>query len=148
MPKFAPVHVKPTQGGRLMSGVSSDTAGLANYAVKRDFRRDRDREVLAEGYEEFLSDSRFPVPLDAGESVTLITMARRQDNRTTIVVGTPARLWAYFPNEGGYIEIWPDDDYVKYEEETDPPAGLEYMAGSSPAQRSVRAGARKANSYQ
>lgn len=105
MSKFRTAQVKPTVGGRLMTGASADTAGLSNYTIKRDFRRVLDKEVLAEGYDLFAPNPMAPVqPVTGGEAITLVTMARQPNNRTTVVVGTPTRLWAYMLNDGACVE--------------------------------------------
>lgn len=101
MSKFKTVQVKA--GGRLMTGLSSDTAGLANYTIKRDFRRILDKEVLAEGHDVFAPNALAPTqPETGGEAITLTTMARKQNNRTTVIAGTATRLWAYMLNDTTY----------------------------------------------
>lgn len=50
---YKAITVRPADGGKLMTRVSSDEAGLANYTVKRDFRRDLDQEMRREGHDYF-----------------------------------------------------------------------------------------------
>lgn len=53
MSPYKSVQIRPEDGGALMTNVSSDKAGIANYTVKREFRRYMDREIRAEGYDYF-----------------------------------------------------------------------------------------------
>lgn len=45
------ITIRPRDGGRLASGVSVDSAGLADYSIKRNFRRTLDGERRREGYD-------------------------------------------------------------------------------------------------
>lgn len=47
------ISIRPTQGGQLMTSVSSEAPGLSNYTEKRDFRRDLDKEIRREGADWF-----------------------------------------------------------------------------------------------
>lgn len=76
MPRqIKPVEIKP---GKLMSGLSADTAGIANYTVKRDFRRILERDVRAEGYEWFRPNAAFDkiiqsIPLAQANNIVVVT---------------------------------------------------------------------------
>lgn len=45
------ITIRPKDGGRLASGVSRDTAGLADYTIKNNFRRTLDGERRREGHD-------------------------------------------------------------------------------------------------
>lgn len=47
--RLSPTTITPSNGGRLMSDVSKETVGLANYLAKVNLRRVRNNEVLREG---------------------------------------------------------------------------------------------------
>lgn len=51
--RFRLFEAKPSLGGALVSRGSSDNAGIFNYIVKRDWRRDLDVEQRREGYDYF-----------------------------------------------------------------------------------------------
>jgi hypothetical protein len=112
--KYSPVFVTPAMGGRLMTGASSRITGLFNYTVKREFRRDLDRESRAEGHDYFWPNTTGsfasnpgdqPFPLEGGDSgpITLIHYAEREDGKTAVIVGTPTRLYRFFAMEGGDV---------------------------------------------
>jgi hypothetical protein len=111
---MTPVTITPRDGGHLMTAASADTAGLANYTIKRDFRRELDGEVLSEGFEWFSPNpSKFGHPAANGEPITLIAMARRNNRQTAVVVGTPTTLFRYYGLDNGrYVEDgYIDDTY-------------------------------------
>lgn len=109
---YKPLTVKPSAGGKLMSNLSPDTAGIYNYTVKRDFRRVLDKEVRSEGYDYFwpntsipLGQQPFPNYPAVNEPITLEIMARQPNGRTAIIVGTPTTLFRYFAlDNGAYFE--------------------------------------------
>ena len=105
MAKFKPVEVRPASGGKLMTSVSAETAGLFNYTVKRDFRRFLDQEWVSEGYDQFA-----PLPLTVvqpptnGEPITLVSWIRRPNGRIAVVCGTKTTLFRYYAiNDGPYF---------------------------------------------
>lgn len=121
MSAVRPVEVRPAMGGRLMTGVSSENAGLYNYTIKRDFRRVLDQEVVSEGHDWFLPDpSQVTQPAVNGEPITLIAGFHRPNGKTAVVVGTKSTLFRYFGLEDPrYV----DDDYIEagyYQDEIDP----------------------------
>ncbi len=95
-----------------MPDLSSDTAGMANYVVKRDWRRDLDQEVRSEGYVWFEPNPASGTPHDfpgTNEPITLIVMARSPLGQTAVIVGTQSSIYRYYGLENGnYVE----DDYV------------------------------------
>lgn len=85
-----PITFTPTLGGRLATDISANEAGLANYRVKRDWRRYLDREMRREGHEVFWDE------LDGlGEPINLVHLARSPDRKTALIVGTPTTLYRY-----------------------------------------------------
>lgn len=120
--RYSPVTVRPHDGGHLMTVPSSENAGLANYTVKRDWRRILDAEGPREGHDYFwpnLSGSfasnpgNQPFPLavtgDAGP-INLIHWGEREDGHKALIVGTPTRLYRFLAMEDG--------DYWEHAEET------------------------------
>lgn len=59
--RYNPVEVKPVSGGNLVTKGSSDNAGLLNYTVKRDVRRDLDVEIRREGHDYFYPNVSLPI---------------------------------------------------------------------------------------
>jgi hypothetical protein len=117
-----PIQIKP---GKLMPGLSSESAGLANYIVKRDWRRVMEREIRAEGYTGLVlspsvtSDIQVTPPGSA-TALTVIAMAKRGDGKRVIVAGNPTTLWAYTGTEerhyclsaGGESDYFASGSYV------------------------------------
>lgn len=98
-----------------MTGVSAENAGIYNWTIKRDFRRDKDLEILSEGYDRFA-----PNPLNAiqpevgGEPITLIAMLRRANGQIAVVVGTKTTLFRYFGlDNGAYFDGVGSDAYFE-----------------------------------
>ena len=111
MTKSQPIEIRPSAGGRLMTGASSEAAGIANWTIKRDFRRDLDGEVRSEGCDQFAPDPSNPAqPATNGEPITLIAMVRQPNGRAAVVVGTKTTLYRYFGlDNGAYFE----DGYIE-----------------------------------
>jgi len=106
------LEIKPSQGGKLMAGMSSEAAGLGNYIVKRDWRRVIDREIRAEGCDGLalnpMIDSRIQTyPGDGSDPLTVLAQARRGDGKRTIVAGNKTTLWAYTGTEDTRYVIGP-----------------------------------------
>lgn len=109
--QYVPVNVKPAQDGRLITRASEHEVPLGAYVIKRDFLRDLDQEYRRTGCDYFagnqtvaLANQPFPNLLDE-EEITLVTLARRPNGETAIIVGTQTKLWRYFTNNSGeYIE--------------------------------------------
>lgn len=116
MPRFRSVTVKPSQGGELLSRVSEAEAGVENYTVKRDWRRDLDREIKREGYDWFwgnqerdLGTQPYPGGIDAGEEINLLHSARRPNGKTAVVAGTKTKLYRFRSSNAGYATDYADD---------------------------------------
>lgn len=110
-----PIEITPARGGRLMSSLSAENAGIFNYVTKRDWRRYLDREIRAEGYDLFNPNPlvEAPEPPSGGEPITLNAQVRSPNGRTAFVVGTATTLWRYFGVENGeyYVEGVVEDGY-------------------------------------
>lgn len=99
-PGGKPVEAKPPMGGRLMSGLSADSAGIQNYTRKEEFRRFQDREIRAEGYEWFAPNplQNRPAqgqPPGSTTPVSVICTCKMGNGMIGIVAGNPTELWAY-----------------------------------------------------
>lgn len=99
-----------------MSSLSGESTGVANYTVKRDFRRNFDREIRSEGHALFcpaLFEGEIVMPVDDGD-ITLTVMLRHPNGRKAVIVGTATTLWKYTGMDdplyvaAGYV----DDYYV------------------------------------
>ncbi len=114
-----PIEVKP---GRLMSGLSADSAGVGNYVVKQDFRRVLERDIRAEGYEWFRPNTAFDkllqsIPTGSDDPISLICETSIGNGRIAIVAGNKTTLWRYvgledadyYDTEGG--QTYFDGDY-------------------------------------
>jgi hypothetical protein len=116
MPRFKSVTVKPSQGGRLLSRVSEAEAGIENYTIKRDWRRDLDREVKREGYDWFwgnqerdLGDQPYPGGSGLNEEINLVHSARRPNGKTAVIVGTKSKLFRFASSVAGYATDYATD---------------------------------------
>jgi hypothetical protein len=97
MKRSAPITVKPSQGGALLSALSSEAIGVANYDIKRNWRKYLDRELRSEGFVQFcpkMFDGVIPLPATA-EDITLSIMLRHPNGRTAVIVGTATQIWRY-----------------------------------------------------
>lgn len=110
--KFKSALFKPKDGGQLFTAVSAESAGIANYVQKQDWRRELDVEVRREGHEYFNpagasnSAEAFPASTNA---ISLIHMARRPNGEVAIIVGTDTTLYRYKKLDTiAYV----DSDYV------------------------------------
>ena len=98
MKQKAPIEVKP---GKLMTGLSADSAGIANYIVKREWRRILDRDVRAEGYEWFRPNTTYDkllqsIPPNSTDPITLISGVTIGNGRLAIIAGNKTTLWRYW----------------------------------------------------
>src|ERR1051325_3507197 len=48
--RYEPIEIRPKDGGALLSNLSADNIGIANYQDKLNFRRYIDRELRREGH--------------------------------------------------------------------------------------------------
>lgn len=90
-------------GGDLMTTkVSRDVAGANNFVLKRDWRRELDREVRREGDLPFAPASGgtgnqpFPNHPSTAEAITLEFTGRQDNGHTTFICGTPSTLFRFF----------------------------------------------------
>lgn len=122
-----------------MSAVSSDSAGITNYTVKRDWRRVLDREVRAEGYDFFfpntsipLGDQPYPNAPNISEPITMIHECRRPNGELAIICGTPTRLFRYFSLSDGayYLGDGTADEYYLGSDYYDDNPGIWLVIGS------------------
>lgn len=123
----------PCKDSRLITRASSDLAGLQDYTVKRDFRRDLDQDIRREGYDYFWPNATDDFEADPGgqpfpfeyvpddpeqEPITLVHLARRPNGQHATIVGTQSRLWRFFSMDiGPYIEGTGVNAYIE-----EPPA--------------------------
>lgn len=130
--KNKPITFAVQSGGQLNSRRSHEQAGFANYVVKRDFRRDLDAEIRAEGSVYFqtnfetLGDQPYPQRQGGSETflpITLLHQARRPNGQTATIAGTYATLYRHYASgEDAYVadaetgpyvlEGYVDTDYV------------------------------------
>ena len=96
--RFQSLLLKPKDGANLFTALSAESAGIANYVEKTDWRRELDVEVRREGHEYFNpggtsnAGEAFPGNTD---DITLIHMARRPNGQVAIIVGTETTLYRY-----------------------------------------------------
>ena len=119
-----PISATPQKGGRLMSAISDEGVGVYNYVVKRDWRRDKNREIRSEGHvlfcpKTFIADDVPSIPMPpTSDAITLVVMLRHPNGKMGVIVGTATTVWRYFGLEdpdyfaAGYI----DDGYFLEEE--------------------------------
>jgi hypothetical protein len=110
-----PISVKP--GGRLTPDLSAGTVGLSDHVILRDFRRDLDVVVRAEGHIKFapnplVSEATQSEPAGADGPITVISEVTLASGRYCAVCGTKTQLWAYFGEASGYVEGSGSDAYV------------------------------------
>lgn len=119
---YKPVAIKPAAGGRLMSNVSQDSAGIPNYTLKRDWRRVLDREVRDAGHTWFWPNTTLPLDTQwipsgtiGGEPITMLHQSRRPNGELAVIAGTPTKLYRYYSlSDGAYYEgdNTPDEYYL------------------------------------
>lgn len=116
MPRFKSVTIKPTQGGKLLSRLSESEVGIENYSVKRDWRRDLDREVKREGFDWFwgnqerdLGTQPYPGGINANEEINLLHSARRPNGKTAVIAGTKTKLYRFRSSIAGYATDYATD---------------------------------------
>lgn len=107
--------------------LSSERAGHLHYTIKRDMRRDGDRERRREGHDYFypiiahnLGNQPWPQnqpdPPDTPLPITLIHESKSPTGRRALVVGTETDLYCFYPDMNGepYYDPGdtPDDQYI------------------------------------
>lgn len=118
--RYTNISVSPSKGGALLSRVSASEAGIANYLIKRDWRRDSDYEMRREGYDYFgdfdgldIGTQPFPAGINVNDPITLIHLARSRIGKTQVVVGTQTSLYAFNALEFEYV-LDPDSSLNPY----------------------------------
>ena len=100
-----PISIRPLQGGQLITRAAADTPGLANYRVKRDFRRVADREVVREGHDYFRPNKvrDAAAQYHIGEPLTCLFLAHGA-NTTAILGASKSKLYRFSTlNVAGYV---------------------------------------------
>ena len=98
-----------------MTVVAPDDCGITNWVVKRDWRRDFDVEMRAEGHDLFVPNRLLPSqPPTAGAPITLVAMGRRPNGQVAVVVGTQTTIWRYIGVADQDWE-WVEEGYVDQE---------------------------------
>jgi hypothetical protein len=94
------IEVHPRNGGKLLTSASSELGGLANYTVKRDWRRYLDREMRSEGTDQFnprglaVPGTQSAPPVN-GKAIIAIAMMKRADGRSAVIVGSEDKLFRF-----------------------------------------------------
>lgn len=96
-----PVEVRVDQGGRLI--LHAEDAGIANWTVKRDWRRYLGNEIRAEGFDQFRPNINLTDQPPTTDPITLVTQLRRPNGDMALVVGTQTDLWVYQYNPLTYL---------------------------------------------
>ena len=129
--RYTNVSVSPSKGGALMSRVSSSEAGLPNYKIKRDWRRDSDFEARREGFDYFgelgsltVGAQPWPAGTSSTDEITLIHMARSATGKTKIIAGTKTSLYVFNALEFEYVDD-PTPSNNPYFDDIDVPGGTE-----------------------
>lgn len=94
--------IRPTDGGDLITQLSPEDVGAANYVEKLDWRREYDREVRREGHLFFkpnealpLGDQPYPEGSAGGDPITLIGTARRPNGFTRTFAATKTKIFIF-----------------------------------------------------
>lgn len=121
--KHKPLSFTPKDGGVLLGRHSHEVAGFPNYVIKRDFRRDFDAEIRAEGYVPFQTNfdsvGDQPYPQRQGDdetfnAITLIHQARRPNGATAVIAGTESTIYRHYASgEDGYYEASDSGPYYE-----------------------------------
>lgn len=123
------MEITPAGGGKLMAGMSSETAGIANYTSKVDMRRYLDRECRAEGHigyqpNQIYSRAAQSIPPNSGGPISLISEVELGDGRVILIAGNQTTLWrafgtealAYFDAENSSTEFDAEAGQTYYDE--------------------------------
>lgn len=92
-----------------MTDASKDSVGIFNYTIKRDFRRDLDKEVRSEGYDKFkpntvptaLATQHLPAGVTGLDAIELIVEVLRANGQRALIVGTKTTLWKFEGSDNG-----------------------------------------------
>jgi hypothetical protein len=125
-----------------MTRTSREKAGVANYTVKRDFRRDFDVEMRREGYYPFWPNRTQPlsggglaqnipagVPGSLGNlPITQVHMTRLPNGQTAVLAFTATTIYRYYAQENGpYMDATAGDPGVPYMDPNTSHAGVPYF---------------------
>ncbi len=119
---MSPYQNKPflCKDSRLITRASSEKPGLGDYVIKRDWRRDFDKERRREGYDYFWpistgafatnpGDQPFPNGADTDEPITLVVNARHPNGENAVIVATKTTIYRFIGNSG---VLYVDAGYV------------------------------------
>lgn len=105
---WRPITYIPGQGGQLITTASADKAGMANYTVKRNWRRQLGDEIRREGWDWFypvesraLGNQPFPY-LDTGtdaDELTNFHEMRGANGRRILLAATPKAIFRFTGDE-------------------------------------------------
>ncbi len=113
-----------------MTDLSAEVPGVANYAIKREFRRRNvDKEIRCEGYDQFCPNTTtevdpqaYPNP-DQDEPIVMCITVQQASGRHAVIAGTATKLYRYFGMDSEpYAE-----DYFADDTETDDPDDNVYV---------------------
>lgn len=137
MSKPVSITIEPAAGGQLRTRLSAERPGHLHYTIKRDWRRDGDREKRREGHDYF-----YPIVGDPSEAdnsgypieqamdywlgnqpwpqnqpdppanplpITLVHEVPSPTGRRAVVVGTETDLYCFYPDANGYPYTDPGD---------------------------------------
>lgn len=104
-----PTHIRPSDGGRLVTAVAHNAVGLQNYVVKRNWRRDLIDEKRTEGHDYFLpypAESAYQQYFTGAPSALLLTThAERADGLSRVIAGDRQNLFQFDPATKSWLLI-------------------------------------------
>lgn len=106
--KRAPVTIRPSSGGRLVTNASDENVGLANYVVKTNWRRIYDREVVREGDTQFRPNELLGVTgqtLNAPSDVQGIWQLDRPNGERAVVAATRTTIYRFNYDTGTWSVV-------------------------------------------
>ena len=94
--RFQSLLLKPKDGANLFTALSAESAGIANYVEKEDWRRELDVEVRREGHEYFQPEGAYAAAfVGTTDDIKLIHMARRPNGEVAIIAATETTIFRY-----------------------------------------------------
>ncbi len=129
--------VRPSDGGDLITQLSKEQVGAANYVQKLDWRREYDREVRREGHRFFkpnidlaLGEQPYPDGI-SGDEITLIQTARRPNGVTRTFAATVEKIFIYDSDDSDTVYEQTGSDAPVYEiSGTDAPVYMTVTPGT------------------
>lgn len=113
---MAQVVIRPQDGGQLITRTAASEPGVANYRVKRNWRRDLDGEVWREGFVPFVPDpAATDVEAQARPTTSAITLVRRvlwPNGSSSMVVGSATELFLLQPLTSYAVSGYWDSGYT------------------------------------